>query len=101
MGVWGLAASIVNITIGGGIFRLPAAAAAALGSAAPLAYVVCALMMALVVLCFAEAGSRVSLTGGVYAYVEVALGPFTGFVVGALLWAGITAAVAAVASFFA
>jgi APA family basic amino acid/polyamine antiporter len=101
MGTWGLAASIVNITVGGGIFRLPAAAAAALGPAAPVAYIVCALIMGLIVLCFAEAGSRVSTTGGVYAYAEVAFGPFVGFLVGVLLWAGITAATAAVSSFFA
>ncbi|MGE5100355.1 MAG: APC family permease [Deltaproteobacteria bacterium] len=101
LGVWGLAANIVNITVGGGIFRLPAAAAAALGPAAPLAYVVCPVAMTLIVLCFAEAGSRVSLTGGVYAYVEVAFGPLIGFVTGVMLWAGITAATAAVASFFA
>jgi amino acid transporter len=96
-----LAANIVNITVGGGIFRLPAAAAAALGAAAPVAYVVCAIAMGLIVLCFAEAGSRVSLTGGLYAYVEVAFGPLVGFLAGVLLWAGITAATAAVASFFA
>src|SRR5437868_45377 len=59
VGVWGLAASIVNVTVGGGIFRLPAAAASTLGRAAPLAYLVCALAMGLIVLCFAEAGSRV------------------------------------------
>ena len=100
-GTWGLAASIVNLTVGGGIFRLPAAAAAALGPAAPIAYVVCALLMGLIVLCFAEAGSRVSLTGGLYAYVEVAFGPLIGFVCGVMLWAGITVATAAVASFFA
>ena len=74
LGTWGLAASIVNVTIGGGIFRLPTAAAELLGSAAPIVFVVCAVAMALIVLCFAEAGSRVSLTGGVYAYVEVAPG---------------------------
>jgi amino acid transporter len=101
LGTWGLAASIVNITVGGGIFRLPAAAAGALGAAAPLAYVVCAVAMGLIVLCFAEAGSRVSLTGGLYAYVEVAFGPLVGFLSGVMLWAGITAATAAVASFFA
>jgi amino acid transporter len=100
LGVWGLAASIVNVTVGGGIFRLPSAAAAALGSAAPVAYVVCALALGLIVVCFAEAGSRVSLTGGLYAYVEVAFGPLIGFLVGVLLWAGITAATAAVTSFF-
>jgi APA family basic amino acid/polyamine antiporter len=101
LGVWGLAAAIVNITVGGGIFRLPASVAGSLGAAAPVAYVVCAVAMGLIVLCFAEAGSRVALTGGPYAYVEVAFGPFVGFLGGVLLWAGLTAALAAVTSFFA
>jgi basic amino acid/polyamine antiporter, APA family len=101
VGSWGLAAAIINVTIGAGIFRLPASVAATLGTAAPAAYVVCALAMGLIVLCFAEAGSRVAMTGGPYAYVEVALGPFVGFVSGVLLWAGLTAALAAVTSFFA
>ena len=73
-----LTASIINVTIGAGIFVLPAAAARGLGPAAPLAYIVCAGLMALIVCCFAAAGSRVSLTGGVYAYVEVAFGTFVG-----------------------
>src|SRR5437763_9404605 len=101
LGVWGLAAAIVNVTIGAGIFRLPAGVAGALGAAAPLAYLVCAVAMGLIVLCFAEAGSRVSMTGGPYAYVEVAFGRFVGFLCGVLLWAGLTAALAAVTSFFA
>src|SRR5688500_17207983 len=101
LGTWGLAAGIVNVTIGGGIFRLPAGAANALGAAAPLAYVVCAIAMGLIVLCFAEAGSRVSLTGGLYAYVEIAFGPFLGFVTGVMLWASMSAALAAVSTFFA
>ena len=60
-----LTASIINITIGAGIFVLPAVAARGLGAAAPLANVVCAQLLALIVCCFAAAGSRVSLTGGV------------------------------------
>ena len=40
IGTLGLAAGIINITIGGGIFRLPALVAASLGPAAPLAYLV-------------------------------------------------------------
>ncbi len=99
IGVWGLAAGIVNVTIGGGIFRLPSGAAATLGAAAPLAYIVCAASMGLIVLCFASAGSRVSLTGGPYAYVETAFGPFVGFLTGLLLWVGITLALSAVSSF--
>ena len=98
IGTLALAASIVNITIGGGIFRLPADMAATLGPTAPLAYLLCALAMGLIVLCMAEAGSRVSLTGGPYAYVEVAFGPFVGFVAGVLLWMLLTFAMAAVAT---
>ena len=96
-----LTASIINVTIGAGIFVLPAAAAAGLGPAAPLAYIVCAALMALIVSCFAAAGSRVSLTGGVYAYVEVAFGPFVGFLAGVLYFLMATFAVASVSSAFA
>ena len=59
MGTFGLAAAIINITVGGGIFRLPANVAGALGPAAPIAYLVCAVAMGLIVLCIADAGSRV------------------------------------------
>jgi amino acid transporter len=102
LGVWGLAASIVNITIGGGIFRAPGTqeVSGRLGAAAPLAYVVCAIAMTFVVLCFAEAGSRVSLTGGPYAYVERAFGSLAGFAIGWLLWVTGTIATAAVATIF-
>jgi basic amino acid/polyamine antiporter, APA family len=101
IGVWGLAAGIINVTVGGGIFRLPADVAAILGPAAPLAYLVCALAMGLIVLGFAEAGSRVSLTGGPYAYVEIAFGPFAGFLSGVLLWIVGSFAAAAVSVVFA
>jgi APA family basic amino acid/polyamine antiporter len=101
IGTWALAAGIINITVGGGIFRLPAVVANALGPAAPLAYIVCAVAMGLIVLCFAEAGSRVSLTGGPYAYVELAFGPYVGFLTGVLLWLLGTTAVAAVSTVFA
>jgi len=100
-GTLALAASIVNITVGGGIFRLPASVGASLGTAAPLAYLVCALAMGLIVLCIAQAGSRVALTGGPYAYVEVAFGRFVGFLAGVLLWIVGTFALAAVATLFA
>ena len=93
-----LTASIINSTIGAGIFVLPAVAAAGLGAAAPLAYLVCAALMALIVCCVAAAGSRVSLTGGIYAYVEVAFGPYVGFLAGTLYFLMATFAVASVSS---
>ena len=100
IGTFGLAAGIINITIGGGIFRLPANVAGSLGAAAPLAYLVCAAAMGLIVLCIADAGRRVSLTGGPYAYVGTAFGPYVGFISGVLLWMLGTFATAAVSTVF-
>lgn len=101
LGVRQLAATIFNYTVGSGIFVLPALVVAQLGGAAPLAYLLCAVVMGLVVLVFAEAGSRVSATGGPYAYVETALGPLTGFVAGVLLCVNDIAAAGAIAALLA
>ena len=49
-----------------------------------MAFVICALAMAFFVTSFALAGSRVSLTGGMYAYVETAFGGYVGFIAGVL-----------------
>lgn len=101
IGTFGLAAGIINITIGGGIFRLPANVASTMGPSAPIAYLVCALAMGLIVLCIADAGSRVSLTGGPYAYVGTAFGSYFGFISGVLLFMLGTFATAAVSTVFA
>jgi basic amino acid/polyamine antiporter, APA family len=101
IGTVGLAAGIVNVMIGGGIFRVPALAAASLGAAAPAAYVICAVAMALIVACIAAAGRRVTLTGGPYAYVGTTLGPYAGFISGVLLWMIGVFATAAVSSVMA
>jgi len=84
LGVPALTANIVNSTIGAGIFVLPALVAKDLGPAAPLAFLICALAMVIFVTCFAVAGSRVPLTGGLYAYVEVAFGRYAGYLAGIL-----------------
>ena len=81
-----LAAAIVNIIVGGGIFALPGRLAATLGPAAPYAFGLGALLMIPVVLCFAAAGSRATVTGGPYSYGREAFGPFAGFGFGALTW---------------
>src|SRR5690606_34983472 len=101
LGTRQLAANIFNYTVGSGIFALPAFAVLQLGSAAPLAYLACAIIIGLVVMCFAEAGSRVSATGGPYAYVETALGPFVGFVAGCLVLSTGTSSAAAISSVLA
>ncbi len=101
IGVRALAANAVNMTVGAGIFALPAVVAAQLGPSAFFAYVVCAIAMGLVLLCFAESGSRVHESGGACAYVEAAFGPFAGFLVATLLWFGYAVvSIAAVAVVF-
>jgi basic amino acid/polyamine antiporter, APA family len=100
LGVRALAANIVNTIVGSGIFVLPAVVAAILGPAAMLAYIVCAALVALFGLCFAEVGSRVHVSGGAYAYVEAAFGAYVGFSAGLLLGCAEMAASAAVATIF-
>jgi APA family basic amino acid/polyamine antiporter len=100
IGVPGLTANIVNSTIGAGIFVLPALVAKGLGPAAPMAFICCSVAMMLFVTCFAMAGSRVSLTGGLYAYVEVAFGRYVGFLAGILYCLTAICAVAGVVNVF-
>jgi len=80
IGPWALGANAVNLTVGAGIFALPALVAALLGPAAVIAYLICAVLILLVLTCFAEVGSQVTRSGGVVAYVEEAFGPLAGFV---------------------
>lgn len=80
IGTGALGLSVVNMVVGAGIFVLPGLVAAELGSASIIAYLVCSVTVALVFLCFAEVGSRVSRSGGAYAYIEEAFGPFAGFI---------------------
>lgn len=82
IGLTALTASIVNTTIGASIFVLPGTMAKMLGGAAPMAFIACAIAQSIFVTCFAIAGSRVSVTGGLYAYVEVAFGRYVGFLAG-------------------
>ncbi len=88
IGTRALSVNVVNMVVGGGIFAMPGLIAAQMGSAAVLAYLICSITVALVFLCFAEIGSRVSRSGGVYAYVEDAFGPFAGFIASILFWFG-------------
>ncbi|MBK8609351.1 MAG: amino acid permease [Chitinophagaceae bacterium] len=88
IGVSGLALTIVGFTIGAGIFVLPGIVGAQLGAFAVFGYIFCGIMLAAIMLCYAEIGSRVTTTGGSYAYVEAAFGDFAGFVIGWLFFIG-------------
>jgi len=101
VGLLGLTAIAVNGVIGSGIFVLPAAAAALAGKASPAAYVLAAVLMALVVACFAEAGSLFEETGGPYVYAREAFGSMAGFLVGWMFFLSRLAAAAAIGNAFA
>ena len=83
---WDLVAVAINGIIGAGIFGLPSKVYALIGSYSLIAFIVCALVVTLIILCFAEVGSRFNQTGGPYLYAREAFGPAIGFEVGWLMW---------------
>jgi amino acid transporter len=82
IGTLGLSANIINIIIGAGIFALPAIIASKMGASSLIAYLFCGILIALVMLCFAEVGSKVTNNGGPYTYIETAFGDYAGFLGG-------------------
>ena len=85
VGVTGLSLNIVNCTVGAGIFALPAIVGVELGAFSIFAYVFCGIMMAAIMLCYAEIGTRITNSGGSYAYVTAAFGDLAGYIVNWLL----------------
>lgn len=86
IGKYDLAAIAVNTVIGTGIFLLPAKVSGLIGNYSLAAFVACALIIGLIVVCFAEVSSRFEATGGMYLYAREAFGPAVGFEVGWLYW---------------
>lgn len=86
IGRWDLVALMVNITIGSGILGLPSKLFALTGVYSILALVLCAALLAIVAICFAEVGSRFTHTGGPYLFTRTAFGATPGFIVGWLYW---------------
>jgi amino acid transporter len=85
MGRFSLTAAIVNGVVGSGIFGLPSAVAALTGAWSPLAVLLAGAGNFVVILCFAEVGSRFDDAGGPYLYARDAFGKIVGFQVGWLL----------------
>lgn len=98
IGVFGLSTNIINIIVGSGIFVLPAIVAAGMGAGGVFAYLFCGLLIAMVMLCFAEVGSKITTTGGLYTYIETAFGKYAGFLSGNLYLIATLAADAAVSN---
>ena len=97
---WDLVALVINSVIGAGIFGLPSQVYALAGTFSLAAYAVAALAIGLIVLCFAEVGSRFGATGGPYLYTRVAFGSLVGFQVGWLMWIARLTGFASLANLF-
>src|SRR5258705_5423316 len=83
---WDLVAITINGIIGAGIFGLPSKVFALIGSYSLIAFAVCAAVVTLFILCFAEVGSRFDETGGPYLYAREGFGPTIAFEIGWLIW---------------
>ena len=83
---WDLVGVVINSVIGAGIFVLPARAFGLIGNYSLIAFVMCAFVVVLIILCFAEVSSRFTETGGPYLYARTAFGPVIGFQVGWMNW---------------
>jgi len=88
IGTFALACTVINLMVGTGIFVLPALAAEKLGAAAIICFFICGFLIFLIALCFAEIGSKVSVSGGTYTYIQLAFGPYVGFLANNLFWFG-------------
>ena len=83
---WDLVAICINGIIGAGIFGLPSKVYSLIGTYSIIAFIACALVVALIILCFAEVSSRFDETGGPYLYAREAFPPAVAFEVGWLIW---------------
>ncbi|HWF89674.1 MAG TPA: APC family permease, partial [Pyrinomonadaceae bacterium] len=83
---WDLVAITINGIIGAGIFGLPSKVYSLIGTYSLIAFVACALVVALIILCFAEVSSRFDETGGPYLYARAAFQPAVAFEIGWLIW---------------
>jgi amino acid transporter len=87
IGRWGYTAAIINSVIGSSIFAMPAVLARLAGEWSPVVVILAGLAVAVIVLCFAEVGSRFDGTGGPYLYTREAFGAAPAFLVGWLhIW---------------
>ena len=97
---WDCVALVLNSVVGAGIFGLPSRVYALAGVYSLLAYLVCAVPIFLIILCFAEVSSRFQDTGGPYLYARATFGRVVGFEIGWLAWLVRLTAFAALCNLF-
>jgi basic amino acid/polyamine antiporter, APA family len=104
LGLWSAVAVLVGITIGSGIFRVPAGVAGQLGQPGPvlLAWVLGGAIALFGALTLAELAAALPRSGGVFAYLLEGFGPLAAFLFG---WSELTviraSALGAISTIFA
>jgi amino acid transporter len=78
IGRWSMVALALNSILGSGIFGLPSAVAALVGSASTLAVLLTGACSAVIIACYAELASQFTASGGTYLYVRQAFGRLAG-----------------------
>lgn len=91
----GIAAIAINGLIGAGIFALPSAAAELSGNFSPWMFLICGVLMATIILSFAQLSSHFNDNGGPVLYAQEAFGSFVAFQTTWLLYIGRVTALAA------
>ncbi len=82
---WDLVLLTINSIIGAGIFGLPSKIFNQSGVYSIAAFFVCAAVVLIFILCYAEVSSRFDKTGGPYIYTLASFGKFPAFLMGWLL----------------
>jgi len=82
---WEMVLLFINGVIGAGIFGLPSKVFKEVGVYSIAAFLVCAVAVFIIILCFAEVSSRFDKTGGPYLYARSSFGALPGFITGWLL----------------
>jgi len=100
IGRWALTGLVINGVIGSAIFGMPSLIAARLGRAAPWAWILAAVLIGVVIACFAEVASRFRDAGGPYLYVRETFGRFAGIQTGWMAYLARLTASASVANLF-
>jgi APA family basic amino acid/polyamine antiporter len=97
LGFWTCVALVVGNTIGSGVFLLPASLAP-YGLNSVVAWILTACASLLLAIVFARLSRAYPEAGGPYAYVHLAFGPFTAFIVAWGYWISIWVGNAAIAT---
>ena len=86
LGAAGLWLLVLNGMVGAGIFGIPAEAARLAGAWSPALFLLTAVLVAPVLLCFSQLASGTRESGGPARYVQIAFGPQAGFQTGWALY---------------